>query len=814
MFANFLVGQETLTLTFSGRRGDDRYQRLDYLTVRNTVRDWQDILYYPDTTFVINLLTSVDDFLDSDLIRVTPNPFHGESRIAVEMPLSSQLTISVYDLSGTLCARYQSKLAAGAYSFSLQLNKPNLYLLSVASDYSQYATKVISLGGNVKNEIELVSYNNDPRLIPAWDPTDHPFEFGDVMEYIGYIDDGNVLETSNIKIQPQYSDEDVILHFDALAPEVTTTAVSDISQNAAACFAEVTYDGGANVRERGVCWSTDPMPTIDGTHASCGEGTGSFSAQMTDLNVCTAYYVRSYAVNSVGIAYGNEISFTTTAFPPEVTTLDVTDITQTHATCGGVVTYDGGTSVIDRGICWSTDPMPTISNSHVSCGEGTGSFSAQMADLNVNTDYYVRSYAVNSAGIAYGNEICFTTAAFPPVVITSDVTDIAQTHATCGGVVTYDGGTSVIDRGICWSTEPTPTISNSHVSCGEGTGAFSGIITGLSINTTYYIRSYAVNSAGTSYGDELSFITPPIADIKLLSIGNSYSADALSYVPFILENMGVDANIQIGLLIMGGGTLTNHVDNFENQIPNYLYFIYEGGGSWQYRGQQTIQFALDDYEWDNILLQQVSYAAPNWSSYQPSLDTLIGQISNYLDYDVQFGWYMVQSRPSIRDNGPNYPDETIISRYSNIALNSQRVLNETACNFVVPVGTAIQNARTVPAIKALGDYANNIENTSGLGYLDKDGTHLQEGLPCQIAAYTFVLSILEQYGGLEAYSIIGESTRVTPEWMVGKNIPGINGTPVGSNDMNCLIGQQSAVEAFNNPFQITDMNKKLFKSSR
>ena len=716
MIANFLVGQESLTLTFSGRRGDDRYQRLDYLTVRNTVRDWQDILYYPDTTFVINLFTGVDDFFDSDLIRVTPNPFYGESRIGIEMPLSSQLTILVYDLTGVLCARYQSKLAAGAYSFMLRLNKPNLYLLSVASDYSQYTTKIISLGGNVNDEIELVSFNNDPRLIPVRDPTDHPFEFGDVMEYIGYVDDGIVVEASNIKTQPQYGDEDIILHFDAFAPEVTTTAVSDISQNAAACFAEVTYDGGANVSERGFCWNTEPEPTIDDILARCGEGTGCFSARMTELDVFTTYYVRSYAVNSAGIAYGNEISFTTTAFPPEVTTSVVTDITQTHATCGGVVTYDGGTTVTDRGICWSTDPMPTISNSHVSCGEGTGAFTVQ--------------------------------------------------------------------------------------------------ITGLSINTNYHVRSYAVNNTGTSYGEEVSFVTPPMADIKMLSIGNSYSADALSYVPFILENMGVDVNIQIGLLIMGGGTLTNHVDNFENQIPNYACFIYEGGGSWQFRGQQTIQYGLDNYEWDIIMLQQVSYYAPNWSTYQPSLDTLIDLISNYLDNSERFGWYLVQSRPSISGNGPNYPDDTIISNYSNIAINAQRVLNETACEFVVPVGTALQNARTIPDIKAIGDYANLEVNISGLGYLTADGTHLQEGLPCQIAAYSFVLSILEQYGALQAYPIIGESTRVTPEWMAGKNIPGINGTPVGSNDMNCLIGQQSAVEAFNNPFQITDMNKKLFKSSR
>ena len=714
MFANFLAGQESLSLTFSGRRGDDRYQRLDYLTVRNTVRDWQDILYYPDTTFVINLYTSVDDFLDTDLIRVTPNPFHGETRIAIEMPLSSQLTISVYDLMGALCARYQSELAAGAYSFLLRLNKPNLYLLSVAFDDSQYATKVISLGGDVNDEIELVSSNKDPRLFLAWYPTDHPFEFGDVMEYIGYIDDGNVVEESNIKTQPQYGDEDIILQFDALLPEVATTAVSDITQTEATCLAEVTYDGGTSVTDRGICWSTESEPTIDGTHISCGGGTGSFSAQMTDLNVCTAYYVRSYAVNSVGIVYGNEISFTTLAFLPTIATLDVLDITQITATCRCELTYDGGASITDKGLCWSTEPEPTISNAHVSNGEGYGDFAAQM--------------------------------------------------------------------------------------------------TGLIKNTTYYVRSYAVNSAGIGYGNELSFTTLPLDDIKILSIGNSYSEDALSYVPFILENMNVDANLQIGILCKSGGTLAQHVNGFVNQLPNYVYYHYDGGGAWQNLGEHTIQYGLDNYDWDYILFQQVSYNAPNWSTYQPSLNTLIDLISNYLDYSVQFGWYLVQSRPGSGVNGSNYSEETIDANYSSIAINAQRVLNETACEFVVPVGTAIQNARTIPEIKALGDYANLEENTSGLGYLTPDGVHLQEGLPCQIAAYSFVLSILDLYGALQAYPIIGESTRVTQEWMNGKHIPGIDGTPVGSNDVNCLIGQQSAVEAFNNPYEVTNMNKKLFKS--
>lgn len=708
MIVSILSGQESLTLTFSGRRGFESYQKIDYLTVKNTTRNWQDVLYYPDTTFILAPLSGVENISDSDLISIFPNPIHGEARIDVEMPVSSNLIISVFEVTGAECARYQSNHAAGHYAFSLQLQKQGLYLLSISMNDFHYATKVNNIGNNGHNRIDLI-YNNETYLVLSWDPIYHPFEYGDIMEYVGYVDKNGIVEESDHVIKPQFGDEDIILQFDVLTPEVTTA--------------------------------------------------------------------------------------------------NVTDITQTSAVGGGKVTYSGGASVTERGICWNTSHYPTIDDYHISCGEGSGEFSARLTELDVNTTYYVRSYAVNSAGIGYGDEVSFTTTAYLPIVTTFEVTDITQTTAISGGEVTYNGGANITERGICWGTNPEPTIECTHVSCGDGIGCFSGQLTGLSINTNYYVRSYAVNSAGISYGNEKSFTTPPITDIKILSIGNSYSCDALSYVPFILENMNVDANIQIGILCMGGADLNDHVYNFENQIPNYYYFHYNGGGAWQYLGQQTIQYALDNYDWDIITLQQVSHKAANWTTYQPSLNNIISLIIDYINTPVKFGWYMVQSRPATGINGSNYTDETIVANYVNIAANAQRVLGETACEFVIPVGTAIQNARTIHDIKALGDYSNIEENTSGLGYLEYDGIHLQEGLPCQIAAYSFVLSILEQYGGLEAYSIIGESTRVTPEWISGKQIPGSNGVPIGSDDTNCLTGQRCAVEAFNKPYEITDMNK-------
>ena len=94
-------------------------------------------------------------------------------------------------------------------------------------------------------------------------------------------------------------------------PTVTTTAISNIDKNTATGGGEVTADGGATVTARGICWSTSQNPTVDGNHTTDGTGTGSFTSSMTGLTANTTYYVRAYATNSAGTAYGEQVSFTT-----------------------------------------------------------------------------------------------------------------------------------------------------------------------------------------------------------------------------------------------------------------------------------------------------------------------------------------------------------------------------------------------------------------------------------------------------------------------------------------------------------------------
>jgi hypothetical protein len=139
-----------------------------------------------------------------------------------------------------------------------------------------------------------------------------------------------------------------------------------------------------------------------------------------------------------------------------------------------------------------------------------------MTGLTVNTTYYVRAYAINSMGIAYGNQQTFTTLGTLPTVVTNAVTSIAQTSATGSGNVTASGGSTITERGVCWSTSVNPTTANSRLAIGSGLGSFIGSMTSLSPNTTYYVRAYAINPIGTAYGNQINFSTECFLGIPAL----------------------------------------------------------------------------------------------------------------------------------------------------------------------------------------------------------------------------------------------------------------------------------------------------------
>jgi len=213
-------------------------------------------------------------------------------------------------------------------------------------------------------------------------------------------------------------------------PIIATADVSEITANSAVAGGTVTSSGGADVLARGVCWSTSPNPTVSSDKTSNSNGIGSFTSSITGLTANTKYYVRAYATNSAGTSYGNEVTFTTNDIikattVPTLTTTEVTLITSTSAVSGGSITDDGGGDIIERGVIWSKIPDPYIYSddvTNIQGGNGTGAFVSYLSGLNPETTYYVKAYATNDMGIAFGSTISFTTSAISPIVFNPGLT--------------------------------------------------------------------------------------------------------------------------------------------------------------------------------------------------------------------------------------------------------------------------------------------------------------------------------------------------------------------------------------------------------
>ena len=404
-------------------------------------------------------------------------------------------------------------------------------------------------------------------------------------------------------------------------PSVSTAEITQITNNSAVAGGNVTSDGNASVTERGVCIATVSNPTTSNTKVTAGSGTGSFTCNLTGLQANTTYYVRAYAVNSKGTAYGEQVSFTTSeqsSTPNDGTEnsheyvdlgLSVKWATcnvganapeeygdyfawgevepkttynwSTYKWCNGsydtqtkyctnssygtvdnkiVLEAEDDAAAVNWGGAWR---MPTKAeqdelrnnciwiwtiqngvNGYKVTGpngnsiflpaagyRGGSSLSSAGSDGNywsssLDTDdpyygayclYFNSGYVVwydysrcrgHSVRPVLGeNEDMETTV---PTVITSTVTQITETSAVAGGNVISDGNASVTERGVVYSTVSNPVINNIYhttITSGSGTGSFSVNLTNLVEGTTYHVRAYAVNSAGVNYGEEVSFTT-------------------------------------------------------------------------------------------------------------------------------------------------------------------------------------------------------------------------------------------------------------------------------------------------------------------
>lgn len=135
---------------------------------------------------------------------------------------------------------------------------------------------------------------------------------------------------------------------------------------------------------------------------------------------------------------------------PNLETARATNVSGTSVTIGGKIISDGGATVTSRGVCWNTTQFPKIADNEVNNGTGTGYFTSSITGLSPVTNYYIRAFAINSAGTAYGNQVTVTTTAVLAQVSTSEASAVTSTTLTIGGNISYDGGAAITARGVCW----------------------------------------------------------------------------------------------------------------------------------------------------------------------------------------------------------------------------------------------------------------------------------------------------------------------------------------------------------------------------
>lgn len=774
-----LHAQDQLTLQFTGKNQNGDYVQLSGVVVENLSQHWQEVLYYPDTILNIGVTGIEETGLGNKGVRLfqnVPNPFVGVTDFALQLPEASNVQLEIYDLNGRMETSYKGTLDQGTHLFRAWLATPQTYLLNARTENGVVQIMMVNAGHAGQSRIEYTGKGGSLRVDNLHNGSKGnstmPFNYGDTMSYVGNVHLAGRDFASVPVVQAQYGSELIPLIFTLPLPTVNTEPATNITTTSAQLNGFVTEVAGHPILERGFLFA-DNDQLIGATDYAAGSGGGSFHSMVSDLQMGTRYYYRAYAHTTLGTTFGDILYFDTQSELPEVHTLMVTDTGIHRANCGGNVTFDGGSAVTARGICWSTAQNPTLNDSHTDDGNGLGVFTSHITGLTPDTTYYVRAYATNSVGTAYGDQRSFTTTspffcgfdtvtdydgnvyhtveigqqcwlkenlrtthyadgtdilpggatfsatvayryapndnssnvpfygylynraavmrgaptsnanpsgvqgicpdgwhvpsgaewmqlihyvrsksqywcngdssfivqalasptgyiyqsgspfdspytikggnpneynatgfsallagnalannfgisalfqstdptkafcmskdAFSPTlqgfnapisvrcllddsglggsvvaepsVTTQMVTDITSCSAQCGGFVSGRGGADVTSRGVCWSTVPNPTVNDSHTADATGNGGFKSVLSGLTPGTTYYIRAYATNSVGTAYGEERSFTaTHPVADSVLIDAQTCPGANTM---------MDIDGNVyktvQIGL---------------------------------------------------------------------------------------------------------------------------------------------------------------------------------------------------------------------------------------------------------------------------
>lgn len=193
-------------------------------------------------------------------------------------------------------------------------------------------------------------------------------------------------------------------------PILSTSSVSNITGTSASSGGNITSDGGAEITARGVCWDLTSEPTVSDSKTIDGVGIGQFVSTLNGLNGGSTYHIRAYGTNSVGTAYGEEITFSTEGQAPSATTQPATNVTGTSVTLNGIINtnYLATTVAFDYGMTEAYGNTIIVALGNIT-DNASINVTAILSGLNSGTLYHFRIRAENDLGTTYGSDFAFTT---------------------------------------------------------------------------------------------------------------------------------------------------------------------------------------------------------------------------------------------------------------------------------------------------------------------------------------------------------------------------------------------------------------------
>ena len=633
LFLNITVAYSlnyTINFTSSGVSAP-----LDSVIVQNITKGTRAIvradgvLNLKDEPNALNDVTSNDE-----TIHIYPSGSEGVSVLSFYAKKISYAQINAYNLNGVQIAGVNTLLQAKKNSFELSLPR-GIFIIQIVGDEYKYTAKTCNLtSAQTKPRIVSVvtekSTLNGPQKSKNIVQTNMFYSPNDFLVFKGKS--GNYITT--ITDIPTCSKTINFVFAINESPDFVTFSDNKIPLSWAATNWSISSSLGYDDYYSMYCQISTSCSMIktyltdgvfeyyDFVNTYFNSSDPDQSLLYIDNNKATPYYERMAKKYNYGMGYWKQKVYTVSAgthtfkfstldyhssaqidvlnFAPEpaltqITTSAISSIKGDAATSGGNVVFDKYTPVNQRGLCWGLTSNPTISDNKIISGNGMGSFVTTITNLTPNTTYYTRAYAINSVGISYGNEISFKTASeiILPTLTTVTLADIKSTTVIGGGNIVSDGNSIIQSRGVCWSTSPNPTIDNNNINAGTGIGNFTANISNLTPHTTYYIRAYATNSAGTGYGNELSFTTP------YFDLGQNYQGGIIAYIDETGQHgiiaapsdQGVNINWGNGLNITTGAT-----DSIIGSGQNNTLKIVTAFGSGNYAAKVCYDLVLNGYD--------------------------------------------------------------------------------------------------------------------------------------------------------------------------------------------------------------------------